>query len=140
MPEFEQAFTSTKSYIIEPSIFSSLEAAEELYMYLVVSKTTISVILLRMDEEKQYKPMYYVSKALVGTEVWYTHIQQTTFALRVVAKKLHPYFQAHLIIVLMNLLLQVTLHKANLSKWMIKWVVELSEYGIQYKPRLSLKG
>ena len=57
-----------------------------------------------------------------------------------VAKKLSPYFQAHLIVVLTNLPLQSTIHKLDLSRRMARWAIELSEFGIQYKPYLSLKG
>ena len=42
--------------------------------------------------------------------------------------------------VLTNLPLRSTLYKLNFSKRMARWAVELSEYGIQYKPRLSNKG
>ena len=34
---------------------------------------------------------------------------------------------------------KVTLHKSILSGRMMKWAIELSEYGIRYKPQLSLK-
>ena len=61
-------------------------------------------------------------------------------ALRVVAKKLRPCFQAHQVTILKNHPLKVTLHKPDLSGRMMKWAIELSEYDIQYKPRLSLKG
>ena len=33
-----------------------------------------------------------------------------------------------------------TIHKSDLSGRMARWAMELSEYGIQYKPRLSKKG
>lgn len=40
----------------------------------------------------------------------------------------------------MNQPLRSTLHKPDLSGRMLKWVIELSEYGIEYQPRLVLKG
>ena len=42
--------------------------------------------------------------------------------------------------VLTDLLLRGTIHKPDLSERMARWAMELSEYGIQYKPRLSKKG
>ena len=56
------------------------------------------------------------------------------------AKKLCPYFQAYPIIVLTNLPLRNTIHKPDLSRRLARWTVELSEFGIQYKPCLALKG
>ena len=55
-------------------------------------------------------------------------------------KELHPYFQAHPITVLTNLPLQNTIYKPDLSWRMARWAIELSEFGIHYKPRLALKG
>ena len=42
--------------------------------------------------------------------------------------------------VLTNLPLRSTIHKPDLSGRMARWVVKLSEYGIQYKLRLAKKG
>ena len=42
--------------------------------------------------------------------------------------------------VLTDLPLRGTIHKPDLSERMAQWAMELSEYGIQYKPRLSKKG
>lgn len=60
--------------------------------------------------------------------------------MRVTSKKLRSYFQAHQVSVLSNVPLQVILHRFELSGWLVKWVVELSEFGMQYLPHLSLKG
>ncbi|RVW67275.1 hypothetical protein CK203_064324 [Vitis vinifera] len=51
--------------------------------------------------------------------------------LRIAAKKLCPYFQAHQITVLTNQPLWVTLHKLNLSSRMVNWAIKLSEYYIR---------
>ena len=96
-------------------------------------------MLLRVNKENQQRLVYSMSKPFIGVETWYTHIEQATFSWRVVAKILRPYFQAYPIIISTNLLLQATLDKLNLFGWIIKWAMELSEHGIQYKPRLSLK-
>ena len=41
---------------------------------------------------------------------------------------------------LTNLPLRSTIHKLDLSGSMARWAFELSEFGIQYKPRLAIKG
>ena len=41
---------------------------------------------------------------------------------------------------LTNLPLRNTIHKPNLLGRMARWSIELSKFGIQYKPRLAFKG
>ena len=77
---------------------------------------------------------------MVEMETRYSKMEQTTLALRSVAQKLCPYFQAHQVTVLTNHPLRSILHKPYLSERMLKWVIELSEYEIKYQPRLTMKG
>ena len=84
--------------------------------------------------------MFFVSKSLADAKTRYSHLEQAALALLIAAKKFRPYFQAHPIVVLPDLPLRSTIHKLDLSGRMACWAVELSEYGIQYKSRLSKKG
>ncbi|XP_071721843.1 uncharacterized protein [Rutidosis leptorrhynchoides] len=56
------------------------------------------------------------------------------------ARKLRPYFQAHLIRVLMEQPLRKILHDIKSSGRMINWAVDLGEFDISYLPRPSVKG
>ncbi|KAF8104275.1 hypothetical protein N665_0175s0004 [Sinapis alba] len=56
------------------------------------------------------------------------------------ARKLHPYFQSHSIVVLTDLPLQTILQNANQSGRLSKWTINLSEYDISYKSRPTIKG
>ena len=67
-------------------------------------------------------------------------MELTTLALRSAAQKLRPYFQAHPIVVLTDQPLRNILHKPDLTGRMLQWAIELSEYGIEFQPRLSMKG
>ena len=88
----------------------------------------------------EQKPIYYVSRALADAETTYLKIKQTVLALRSAAQKLRPYFQAHPVVILTDQPLRNILHKSDLSGRMLQWAIELSEYGIEYQPRLSMKG
>ncbi|XP_077252053.1 uncharacterized protein LOC143891348 [Tasmannia lanceolata] len=55
------------------------------------------------------------------------------------ARKLRPYFQAHTIKVLTDQPLRQVLHRPDISGRLVKWVVELSEFDIQYIPRPAIK-
>ena len=98
------------------------------------------VALVRMDEDGKQNLVYFVSKMLTNAETRYTDFERIALALRMAAKKLCPYFQAHTIIVLTSYPIKAILHKPDASGWLLKWVVELSEFGIEYRLRSSIKG
>lgn len=137
--ECQSVFEEIKRYLTQPPSLSSPQLGEQLYMYLVVSNCAVSVVLFRFISEKEQKPIYYISKAMVDAETRYSKMEQTALALRCAAQKLCLYFQAHQIIVLTNQPLKSILHKLDLSGRMLKWAIDLSEYRIKYQPRLSIK-
>ena len=77
---------------------------------------------------------------MLDVETRYFRKEYTALALKNVSQKLYLYFQAHQVTILTNQPLRVTLHKLDLSGWLLKWAIELSEYRIKYQPKLSLKG
>jgi len=70
-----------------------------MFLYVVVSDTTVSVVLVWEDECVQ-KPVYYVSKSLIDAQTRYTRIEKLIFALFVTPRKLINYFQYFPIVVL----------------------------------------
>ena len=136
----DQALATIKQYLTEPPILASPETSETLYLYIVVSDVSVSATLFKEDEQRKQRPIFFISKSLSEAETRYTRLEQAALSLRVAAKKLRPYFQAHPIIVLTNLPLRSTIHKPDLSRRMARWAIKLSEFGIQYKPRLAMKG
>ena len=109
-------------------------------MYLSVSDVVVSTVLFKEGEDRRQRPVFFVSKSLANAETKYSHLEQAALALLIATKKLRPYFQAHPIVVLTNLPLRSTFHKPDLFWRMAYWAIELSEYGILYKPRLAKKG
>ena len=60
MDECEAAFLELKRYLSNPSLLSSSKEGEELFLYLAVSTTAVSVALIR-EENKIQRPVYYIS-------------------------------------------------------------------------------
>ena len=56
------------------------------------------------------------------------------------ARKLRPYFQAHTIEVPIEYPMKQVLPKPETSGRLMKWVIELSEFDIRYKPKTTIKG
>ena len=136
----QNAFEKIKHCLIQPPILSNPIPKEKLYMYLAVSEWAISAVLFRCPSPKEQRPIYYVSRALADVETRYSKMELTALALRSAAQKLRPYFQAHPVVVLTNQPLRNILHKPDLTGRMLQWAIELSEFGIEFQPRLSIKG
>ncbi|CAL9022416.1 unnamed protein product, partial [Prunus brigantina] len=115
------------------------EVQKTLGLYLSVSECAVSSVLTREVNGSQ-RAVYYVSRALTGTENRYPLIEKLALALIVTARRLRPYFQAHPISVLTTQPLRQVLHRPEVSGRLIKWSVELSEFHIEYRPRTAMKG
>ena len=60
----------TKDLPYLPQLLSKPHDGDTLYVFLVVSKHTVSVVLV-CEEVGRQSPVYYVSKALLDAETWY---------------------------------------------------------------------
>ncbi|GFS37177.1 hypothetical protein Acr_00g0050430 [Actinidia rufa] len=127
-----------KEYLWSPPLLTVPIADEDLYIYLSISPTAVSAVLIR-EEDRVQRPIYYVSKVLIGVEARYPKIEKLAYALMIAARKLRHYFQAHPIIVLTDQPLKHILQRPDTSGRLLKWSIELSEFHIEYKPRTAIK-
>ncbi|GJX30737.1 reverse transcriptase domain-containing protein [Tanacetum coccineum] len=135
----EEAFKQIKQLIAElPMLTASMEK-EELIVYLAATKETVSAILMTERETKQM-PIYFVSTALRGPELNYTSMEKLVLALVHASKRLKRYFQAHPIIVITDQPIQQILSRSEVAGRLQKWSIELGEYAIHYRSRVSVKG
>jgi hypothetical protein len=136
--ECEEAFCQLKEYLANPPLLSSPKEGEILYLYLAVSPSAVSSVLVR-EESRVQKPVYFTSRALHGAEGRYPRIEKLAFALINLARRLRPYFQAHAIRVLTEYLLKKVLQKPDLSGRLVNWTVELGEFDLEFYPRTTIK-
>ena len=87
--------------------------------YLAVTNWAVSAVLLSSLLPREQRPVYFISKALTDAETRYSRMEQTVLALRTVAQKLRPYFQAYPITVLTNQPLRNVLHKPDITGRML---------------------
>ncbi|KAF8088966.1 hypothetical protein N665_0523s0012 [Sinapis alba] len=134
----EQAFSALKHYLTTPPILAKPDAGDIMYLYIAISSSAVSSVLIKEDRGEQH-PIFYTSKRLTDTEMRYPTLERMALAVVTSARKLRPYFQSHSIIVLTDLLLRTILQNANQSGRLSKWTIELSEYDISYKSRPAIK-
>ncbi|GJV08948.1 reverse transcriptase domain-containing protein, partial [Tanacetum coccineum] len=137
--EAEQAFKQMKQLIAKLPLLTAPMEKEELIVYMAATKETVSAVLMTEREAKQM-PIYFVSKALRGPEINYTSMEKLVLALVHASKRLKRYFQVHPIIVITDQPIQQVLSRPEVAGRLQKWSIELGEYAIHYRLRVSVKG
>ena len=118
---------------------SSSLSEKDLFIYLAVSEVVVSTVLFREKNKKQ-RPIFYVSRMLLDVETRYSAVKKMVLALVNAKKKLHHYFETHLIMVITNFRIKQILNKPDLSGRLTKWAIDLGSYDIHYVPRAAKKG
>ena len=144
--KFEEAFSALKTYLSSPPpppppppILVRPIEGELLTLYLAVSDFSTCSVLVR-DKDRVQHSVYYCNRALRGAEERYPRMEKLILALVTVARKLHPYFQAHTIEVPIEYPMKQVLHKPKTSGRLMKWAIKLSEFDIRYKSKTTIKG
>jgi hypothetical protein len=100
------------------------------------------IIVERKEEGHVYKvqqPIYYISEVLLGSKVWYPHVQKLLYALLITSHKLRHYFDGHKITVVTDFPLRDILRNRDATGCISKWVVELGALNIDFTPHKALK-
>ncbi|XP_063941355.1 uncharacterized protein LOC108201357 [Daucus carota subsp. sativus] len=137
--ECEEAFQKIKEQLGKPPLLAKPVEGETLILYLVVSRYSISIVLVKEEKDVQL-PVYYVSKRLQDAETRYTSMEKLVYSLILAARKLRPYFQAHKIEVRTSYPLRQIMRKPEATGRLMKWAVELGQFDLDYKPRTTIKG
>lgn len=111
---------------------------EPLFLYLSASDKAIDAALIKYAEGQQ-RPIYYISQFLKDAKMRYPNVQKFALALFMASRKFRHYFQEREIKVNTNQPLRKILHKPDLSRKLINWAVELSQFHITYMPRTAIK-
>ncbi|KAM2813109.1 hypothetical protein PS2_040090 [Malus domestica] len=102
--ECKRVFQDLKKYLTSPPLLSKPEETKDLYIYLAVLEVAVSSAFMR-EELRAHLLVFYTFKALLDEKTRYLKIKKLILALVVAARKLRPYFQAHIIIVMTQYLL-----------------------------------
>ena len=117
---------------------SSLELDEVFFAYIAVALYAVSLVLIQVDCGIQ-QPVYYVSKSLHEAEVRYLPLEKTILVVVLSTHKLPHYFQAHTIVVLIQLSLKTIPRSADYTGRVAKWGTILGAFDIKYMPCTSIK-
>lgn len=136
--KYDESFKSIKDFLASPSVMARASPCEPLKIYLSASHDTIAAVLIKETNSEQ-KPVYYVSHMLNDIKIRYSKIEKLIFALIIASRKLRQYFQGRLITVVTNQPLRRILHKPDMTGRLASWIIELSQFNLEYTPRTSMR-
>ena len=65
--------------------------SRDFILYLAASESTIGVVLVQEDDKLVEHVVYYLSRALVGPELRYSHVEKLSLAAIYASQRLHHY-------------------------------------------------
>ncbi|XP_057811780.1 uncharacterized protein LOC131026016 [Salvia miltiorrhiza] len=136
--ECQRAFEDLKAYLTKLPVLTKPSPGEPLYLYISVGVESLSSVLVR-EENRQQKPIYFVSKVIQGAELRYTEVEKTAYTIMITARKLRPYFLSHKVIVRTIIPFKQILGRPDLVGKMVKWAIELGEYEVEFEPRTTIR-
>ena len=107
-----------KRYLSNPPLLSPSKEGEDLFQYLAISAIVVSTALIR-EEQRVQCLVYHISQAFQGAKARYLQMEKIRFSLVVAFRKLRLYFQANLIIVMMDQPIKKAMNKPKVTGQMI---------------------
>ena len=127
------AFQQLNEYLSRRPIMFSPAADEVLYAYIAVASHAVSLVLIREDNGLQ-KLVYYVSKSLHEAKIRYSPLEKAILVVVHASRKLPHYFQAHTVVVLIQLPLKSVLWTVDYTRRIALWNTILGAFDIKYMP------
>ena len=100
--ECEAAFLKLKEYLATPPVLCKARAGVPLRLYFAVTEWAISSVLVQEQDQVQ-RPIYFVSKALLGPETRYQSLEKAALVVVFSARRLRHYFYSFTVVVMTNL-------------------------------------
>ena len=112
-----------------------------LLLYLSVSDIALGCMLAQLDDSGKERAIYYLSKRMLEYECKYIMIEHLCLALVWATKRLRHYVTEYSILLVSRLdSLRYLFDRPILTSTLMRWLVLLIEFDIQYVTQKSVKG
>jgi hypothetical protein len=142
--EAQEALEKLKATLAHTPILMPPQDGEPLYLYVAATTQVVSAVIVveRTEEEHALpvqRPVYYISEVLSETKARYPQVQKMLYAVVLARRKLHHYFEAHLVTVISSFPLGEIIRNPDAAGRIAKWSVELMGETLAYMPRKAIK-
>ena len=139
--DYQLAFERIKEYLLSPPILVSPMSGRPLLLYLSVSDMALGCMLTQLDDSMKEQAIYYLSKRMLEYEMRYVMIKRLLLALVWAIKRLRHYMTDHSVHLISRLdPLRYLFDKPTLASKLMRWLVLLTRFDIQYEFQKSIKG
>ncbi|WKA04943.1 hypothetical protein VitviT2T_022936 [Vitis vinifera] len=112
-----------------------------LLLYLSVSDMALGCMLAQLDDSEKERAIYYLSKRMLEYEMRYVMIERMCLALIWATKRLRHYMTEYSVCLISRLNpLRYLFDRPALTGRLMRWLVLLTEFDIQYISQKSIKG
>ena len=139
--DFQRAFEKIKECLLSPLVLVPLIPGHPLLLYLSVSDMALGCMLAQLDDSGNEQAIYYLIKRMLEYECRYIMIEHLCLALVWATRRLRHYVIEYSILLVSRLdLLRYLFDRPILTGRLMRWLVLLIEFDIQYVTQKSVKG
>ena len=135
------AFEKIMECLLSPPILVPPTPGRPLLLYLSVSDIALGCMLAQLDDSGKERAIYYLSKRMLEYECKYIMIERLCLALVWATRRLRHYVTEYSILLVSRLdPLKYLFDRPVLTGRLMRWLVLLTEFDIQYMTQKSVKG
>ena len=122
------------------SLLRPPDFSRDFILYLAVSELTIGVVLVQEDDKLVEHVVYYLSRALAGLELRYSHVEKLALAAVYAVQRLCHYILLRTTTVVADVNpFQYVLSRRIVGGKFNKWIVILQEFDLDFQSAKSKK-
>ena len=127
--------------MLSPHILVPLMSGCPLLLYLLVLDMALGCMLAQIDDLGKERAIYYLSKRMLEYEMKYVMIERLCLALVWATRRLRHYMTEYSVHLISRLdPLRYLFDRPALTGRLMRWLVLLTEFDIQYVSQKSIKG
>ena len=137
----QHAFEKIKECLLSPPVLVPPTPGRPLLLYFSVSDIALGCMLAQLDDSGKERAIYYLSKRMMEYECKYLMIERLCLALVWATRRLWHYVTEYSILLVSRLdPLRYLFDRPVMTGRLMRWLVLLTEFDIQYVTQKSVKG